>query len=334
MTKLEWNTKEVSRKIVSLDETYLAIAYVSSDGKLGKQIRLVNWQTGAEYGKLMGHVRDVWALIKLEPTCVASGSEDTTIKIWNYTSGRLKQNLTGHRGIVYDLLSLRNFSQLLSCSLDRTIKLWNKASGREIRTLTDRSLSFAMILLSGNDLLATNEGSKILIWNLTRAITIQILDSHSNKVRTLANIEGRQNWSLASGAFDWKIKIWRLVVNSNSNSQVKTLSGHFNYVTDLVALPNGHLASGSSDMTIRIWNLEDTQVSLVKTMFAHSDLIYCLGLLVDGNLASGSADGTIKIWHFDKNSTEYSSKDYFEITFKFFKLYRTTASFSDKSKIN
>jgi WD40 repeat protein len=109
-------------------------------------------------------------------------------------------------------------------------------------------------------------------------------------------------FKIASGARDWKIKLWSVV----SEKEMKTFSGHSDWVMSLVLLSNGHLTSASSDRTIRLWNL-DKEPSLVKTLFAHSDTVFCLVLLNDEQMmASGSRDGGIKIWHFERNSTDYS----------------------------
>ena len=55
---------------------------------------------------------------------LASGSSDTTIKIWNVEGdGQLVRPLTGHTSYVYSLVLLRN-GHLASGSHDNTIKIW------------------------------------------------------------------------------------------------------------------------------------------------------------------------------------------------------------------
>jgi platelet-activating factor acetylhydrolase IB subunit alpha len=59
---------------------------------------------------------------------------------------------------------------------------------------------------------------------------------------------------VASGSRDKTIKIWE----TRNGRCVLTLSGHDNWVTDLVFHPNGKfLLSTSDDKSIRIWDLSN-----------------------------------------------------------------------------
>jgi WD40 repeat protein len=296
------HSSERPYKLVSLDETRLAIGFDSFFEKTGKTIRILNWETGGEQGKLMGHKEDVLALEKLQDILLASGSKDAAIKIWHWTSGRLKENLTGHLSWIMDLKLMGNFTYLVSCSLDSKIKLWNISNWKILKTLTGQSTT---MLVLNNDNLASGY-FKICIWNLTLGIIIRNITGHSDQIQSLTNIDTSR---IASCARDWKIKIWSVY----SGNELKTLSWHSNWVMSLVLLPNGHLVSASADRSIRIWDL-NTRESLIKTIFSHSANVSCVALLANDKLASGSTDESvkinmafIKIWHFDKNSTRYES---------------------------
>ncbi len=64
-----------------------------------------------------------YALAVLNNSNIVSGSYDRTIKIWNSTSFKVIQTLTGHLGEINDLKILPN-SNIVSCSVDKTIKIW------------------------------------------------------------------------------------------------------------------------------------------------------------------------------------------------------------------
>jgi FOG: WD40 repeat len=60
---------------------------------------------------------------------LASGSEDTTIKIWDWELGELERTIKGHTRAVLDVDygGPRGGTLLASCSSDLTIKLWDPA---------------------------------------------------------------------------------------------------------------------------------------------------------------------------------------------------------------
>ncbi|QIV96139.1 WD40 repeat protein [Allofrancisella inopinata] len=76
------------------------------------------------------------------------------------------------------------------------------------------------------------------------------------------------------------------------------LTGHYNSITSLLALPDGRIVSGSVDGTIRVWNLNDPTNPIILT--GHNNrIITSLLALPDGRIVSGSADGTIRIWNLN-----------------------------------
>ena len=89
---------------------------------------------------------------------LASGSSDTTIRLWDIATGVQQQTFTGHGGSVDSVAFSLDGSILASGSNDTTIRLWNVATGQHLKTLvghtrTVSSLSFSSdgkILTSGS----------------------------------------------------------------------------------------------------------------------------------------------------------------------------------------
>jgi WD40 repeat protein len=65
---------------------------------------------------------------------VASGSLDTSIKIWDPSTGKNKKTLKGHTHAIIALEELSN-GQLVSSALDKTVVIWNVQSGLISNTL-------------------------------------------------------------------------------------------------------------------------------------------------------------------------------------------------------
>jgi WD40 repeat protein len=56
---------------------------------------------------------------------IASGSEDSTVKIWNGRSGELVHTFRGHTGIVTSVAFTPDGRRLISGSRDHTAKVWD-----------------------------------------------------------------------------------------------------------------------------------------------------------------------------------------------------------------
>ena len=62
-------------------------------------------------------------MVTVNEGLVASGSIDTSIKVWNVMENKLSAELLGHSNVVSCLHTLTNGS-LVSGSWDRTVKVW------------------------------------------------------------------------------------------------------------------------------------------------------------------------------------------------------------------
>ncbi len=81
-----------------------------------------------------GSVKSV--AISNDKTVVATGSADTTIKIWNVATGALKYTLTGHTGLINSIAITSDSKKLISGSADTKVIIWDITTGTSLHTLT------------------------------------------------------------------------------------------------------------------------------------------------------------------------------------------------------
>jgi WD40 repeat protein len=298
-----------ARKIVLINNDSIAIT--------GMSMEVLIWdiKTKSQIARLVGHWSCTWGLVKMKDGLLASGSSadfdwgtwgalfysDRSIKIWNYTKGRLVKNLTGHRGDVFDLVSLSK-EILISCSQDSTIRFWNTISGVVVNKFQGHENSVLCIILVSCNVLASGSADKtIRLWNLTSLHSNTTARQYTQTPSDYLDIVDcllllNNGTHLASGNRDFSIKI--LIIEAKL-SLVASLQGHTEDVLSLVNLKQGHLASASSDLTIKIWNWESLEygVALLATLKGHSDTVVSLVLLPNGFLASASWDQSVKTWN-------------------------------------
>jgi len=118
---------------------------------------------------LKGHTHWVWSVsFSPDGSLLASGSYDSTIKLWRVADGSLVRTLKGHTDWVNSVSFSPDGRLLASGSEDNTIKLWRVSDGSLVRTLKGhtgevRSVSFS----PDGRLLASGSGDNtIKLWQV------------------------------------------------------------------------------------------------------------------------------------------------------------------------
>lgn len=102
-----------------------------------------------------------------------SGSWDTTIRLWDPTTGHLQKTLAGHSGWVTAVAFSPEGNHIVSGSNDKTIKLWDAVTGDFQNTLAWCSNAIAALAVSpdGKYIASRVFHDKVIrIWDLARCI--------------------------------------------------------------------------------------------------------------------------------------------------------------------
>ena len=140
---------------------------------------------------------------------LASGSSDSTIKLWETSTGNLIHTLTGHTDWVKSVAISPDGQILASGSRDNTIKLWQPFSGKLIRTLEGHSKGVWFVAISpdGQTLASASSDNTIKLWHMDSGEVLQTLTGHFKGVRSVAFSPDGQ--TLATGSGDNTIKVWQ-----------------------------------------------------------------------------------------------------------------------------
>ncbi|CAI6316587.1 unnamed protein product [Periconia digitata] len=254
---------------------------------------------------------------------LASGSEDTTIKIWDWELGELERTVKGHtKGVLdVDFGGPRGGTLLASCSSDLTIKLWDPSDEyKNIRTLPGHDHSVSSIRFipsgaagapsSGNLLVSASRDKTLRIWDVTTGYCVKTIHGHADWVREVApSFDGR--WLLSAGN-DQTARLW----DASTGEPKCTFLGHehtiecvaiappvsYSNLASLAGLKKPppmsssaeYIATGSRDKTIKIW---DGRGTLIKTLVGHDNWVRGLVFHPGGKyLLSASDDYTIRCW--------------------------------------
>ncbi|KAB8231437.1 Positively regulates the activity of the minus-end directed microtubule motor protein dynein [Aspergillus alliaceus] len=309
----------LQRKILDLESKIASLQTELESAPTARSKRQdpTNWLPGTSPTHVFESHRDAVTCVAFHPvfTSLASGSEDCTIKIWDWELGELERTLKGHIRAIsgLDFGGQKGHTLLASCSSDLTIKLWDPSKDyANIRTLSghDHSVSAVRFLTpTGNLLVSASRDASIRIWDVGTGYCVKAINSQGSWIRDVSpSFDGK--W-LVSGGRDQAATIWEV---SSADSKA-VLLGHENFIECCVFAPPAsyehlatlaglkkpptsssfeYIATGARDKTIKLW---DSRGMLIKTLVGHDNWVRGLVFHPSGKyLFSVADDKTIRCW--------------------------------------
>ena len=242
---------------------------------------------------LEGHENDVSSLaLSRDGHTLFTGSWDTTIKVWDLSTGNLFRTLEGKHGYVWAVAVNSSGQTLVSGHAHGFIQIWKPSTGELVRTIRGHKGSVYSLAISPDNLVLVSgsHDTTIKVWYLLTGRLHHTLKGHTDAVRCVSiSADGQL---LVSGGYDKTIKVWDL----STGQLLRTLEGHVDRINTVALSPNKQiLISGSKDATIKVWDLRTGQV--LQTLEGYGYGIMSLLVSYAGNvMISGGYDQTVKIW--------------------------------------
>ena len=183
---------------------------------------------------------------------LASGGADQTVRLWELSTGRLQDTLTGHRGNVFALSFSPDGNSLASGADDGSVRLWDTAPAK-LRVALAANPSAVQVLAFTPDsrLLAIGRQNGTVQFCEVRAGRLEEAFMVGNGgVTALAfSSDGR---TLALGGADATVRLWDL----STEREVATLRGHLKTVSGIAFAPDGQfLVSAGLEGKAKVWRI-------------------------------------------------------------------------------
>uniref|UniRef100_A0A8C7FNV2 TBL1X/Y related 1 n=1 Tax=Oncorhynchus kisutch TaxID=8019 RepID=A0A8C7FNV2_ONCKI len=245
---------------------------------------------------------------------LASGSGDSTARIWNLSDSSSTQLVLRHciREGGQDVPSNKDVTSLdwnsegtllATGSYDGFARIWTKDGDLASTLGQHKGPIFALKWnKKGNFILSAGVDKTTIIWDAHTGEAKQQFPFHSAPA---LDVDWQSNNTFASCSTDMCIHVCKL----GQDRPIKTFQGHTNEVNAIKWDPTGNLlASCSDDMTLKIWSMK--QDTCVHDLQAHSKEIYTIKWSPTGPgtnnpnanlmLASASFDSTVRLWDVDR----------------------------------
>ncbi|KAF8149314.1 hypothetical protein K438DRAFT_1418070, partial [Mycena galopus ATCC 62051] len=225
--------------------------------RMDLQIRAYNaaeqsWST-CHLWTFQGHMESVEAVaVCSDEPYIASGSVDTTIRLWDLVACTHLQTFRGHSGPVLSVAFSSTGILLASGSADRTVRLWDISKNFAVRVLRTYPEWVLDVAFSPDDAKIAVGGSDQAIWicDTATGFNLRGLKGHAGRVTSVAfSSDGRK---LVSGSMDHTVRLW----NTASGANVLSFEKHTEWVMSVAFSGDcKRIVSGSEDKTIRVWDL-------------------------------------------------------------------------------
>lgn len=246
-----------------------------------------------------GHGRNVVTCLQFDSDRVISGSDDSTINIYDTRTGRLSHTLHGHDGGVWALQYLDNV--LVSGSTDRTVRVWDieRAECTQIfygHTSTVRCLQIIMPRMQPDGewfpeepiIVTGSRDSTLRVWLLPKRGSQRYLPTPPEAAN-----EETGNSSTSADPSTSPGTTAPATVSTNPYF-LRKLTGHSQSVRALSGAGNT-LVSGSYDHTVRVWKISTGECRW--RLQGHIAKVYSVVYDAERDRCfSGSMDHCVKVW--------------------------------------
>lgn len=262
-------------------------------------------------GQITGHkgaiTRVVWSR---ETHGIYSSSSDSTVGLWDTSSGQRLRKFSGHDAVVNDIcVSKRGTELLASASDDGSLRVWDH---REKTSVLHIPTEFPIMCVScdstASQLFSAGVDNAISWWDTRNPSgPVALLEGHGECYITSVCVFNDE--SLVSFGSDNMARTWNIqpYVAETASRQLAAYTGascgpDLNLVRARWSPDGSRIASGSADETIVVWDAATKKI-LAKTPGHLSTVTEaCFHPRIPGCLASASIDGTVRIQQYSSAS--------------------------------
>lgn len=259
-----------------------------------KLIRVINGHLGWVRCIAMDPVDNEWFV---------TGSNDTTLKVWDLASGKLKVTLSGHVMSIRDVVVSERHPYMFSASEDKLVKCWDLEKNQAIRDFYGHLSGVHTVdIHPTQDLIVTGgRDSVVKIWDIRSRKAVKTLVGHKAPIQKVKCLP--VDPQVISCSNDSTIRLWDII----SGKTIKILTHHKRNVRAMTIHPTEFSMATASTDDVRSWKLPEGQL-LTNFESQNSGIINTLSINQDNVIFAGGDNGTLSFYDYKSGHLYQSLK--------------------------
>jgi serine/threonine protein kinase/Tol biopolymer transport system component len=142
---------------------------------------------------------------------IASGSYDTTVKVWEANTGKVLLSYNDHTGPVLSVAWSPDGKTLVSSDAEHVVQVWHAATGKNVMAYTEHSDQVTSVAWapSGGSVVSGSADRTVRVWEPLSGETIFTFTGHKQTVQDVAWAPNGKH--VASASDDQTIRVWNVV---------------------------------------------------------------------------------------------------------------------------
>jgi len=238
------------------------------------QLLVWEWQSETYVLKQQGHFFDTNCITySPDGTFVATGGDDSKVKLWSTMSGFCFVTFDEHSGPVSAITIVPNGKSVITASLDGTVRAFDLVRYRNFRTMSTPSPVQLLCLAvdSSGEVACAGalEPFEVYVWAVQTGRLLEVLTGHTGPVSSLSFNPASQ--TLASGSWDKSIRMWDVYASGKAAHVAEEPLIHDSDILALAYRPDGRqLCTSVLSGKLMFWDLNTG--NLVQTIEGREDI--------------------------------------------------------------
>ena len=295
----EWG---ICSRTVSLKDHIQSLSHwnnIIAVGSHSGDIIVLDVITGSQMAILSGHTDTINCLtFSSDGKSLISGSDDTTVKLWDVQTGGVAKTFHGNRGWVFSVSVSEDCTRIVSGSKN-TINLWNIQTGECYWTIEQQGwVEYVRFSPTDPQHIISISGCKVWEWDMNGNQIPPVYDGSQ-----IAFSPDHTKFALCNGNVI-------MVQNTDSRVVVAEINVTNGYTDHCCFSPDNKLFSVAvADDIAYVWDITSLDPHSIEIFVGYSDMITSLVFSSPSSLISASWDGSVKFWQVGVLSTDPGTTD-------------------------